>query len=238
MIELPTRGERSVVRIGHRGAAALAPENSLAAIEAAAAHGLDAVELDVLRRPDGALVLAHDSPQARDAPLLDDGLALAARLALGVQVDVKVGGVEQGVVAALHRHGLAGRSFVSSVSLEALAAFARVDPALPRSYTYPDDRHGLSDVNLLRPAVRAGLTLMRATLPGRLPGRLRSVGAAAATLNWRVVSPSAIDVCHTLDVSVYVWTVNDAGLVQNLVEAGVDGIIGDDPRLLPRTLRP
>ena len=37
------RGERDVVRVGHRGAAALARENSLAAVEAAAAAGVDAV---------------------------------------------------------------------------------------------------------------------------------------------------------------------------------------------------
>jgi glycerophosphoryl diester phosphodiesterase len=41
------RGDRDVVLVGHRGAAALGPENSLAAIEAAAAHGVDAVELDL-----------------------------------------------------------------------------------------------------------------------------------------------------------------------------------------------
>ena len=59
------RGERGIVRIGHRGAAALAPENSLAAIEAAAGVGVDAVELDVLRRADGILVLGH-GPEVPD----------------------------------------------------------------------------------------------------------------------------------------------------------------------------
>jgi glycerophosphoryl diester phosphodiesterase len=44
------RREHGIVRVGHRGAAALAPENSLAAIEAAAAVGVAAVELGVRRR--------------------------------------------------------------------------------------------------------------------------------------------------------------------------------------------
>jgi glycerophosphoryl diester phosphodiesterase len=238
VIEPPIRGAGPVARIGHRGAAAVAPENSLVAIEAAAAHGLDAVELDVLRRPDGALVLAHGLPPPPGAPLLDDGLALAAGLGLAVQVDVKLGGMERGIVEALDRHGLLGRSFVSSVSHETLAAFAQAEPALPRSYTYPEDRRGVSDARLLRPAVLAGLAVLRAALPRRLPAWLRRVDAAAATLNWRVVSPSAVDVCHALGAAVYVWTVNDAAVVQELVEAGADGIISDDPRLLPRTLRP
>ena len=59
------RGERGVLRIGHRGAAALARENSLAAIEAAAAHDAHAVELDVLRGADGSLVLAHGHDRVR-----------------------------------------------------------------------------------------------------------------------------------------------------------------------------
>jgi hypothetical protein len=53
------RGPHGIVRVGHRGAAALAPENSLAAIEAAAAHEVDAVELDVLRAPGGARARAY-----------------------------------------------------------------------------------------------------------------------------------------------------------------------------------
>jgi glycerophosphoryl diester phosphodiesterase len=232
------RGEGAVVRIGHRGAGAIAPENSLAAIETAAAHGLDAVELDVLRRTDGVLVLAHGPELPSDAPLLDDALALAARLGLAVQVDVKPAGVEHAVVGALGRHGLLRRSFVSSSSLQTLAAFARAEPSLPRSYTYPEDRLGVASARLLRPAVRAGLAALRAALPRRLPRWLRSVDAAAATLNWAVVSPAAVEVCHALGVAVYVWTVNDAKRVRNLVETGIDGIISDDPRLLPRTLRP
>jgi glycerophosphoryl diester phosphodiesterase len=74
------RGPHGIVRVGHRGAAALAPENSLAAIEAAAAHEVDAVELDVLRAADGALALAHGPEVAPGSPSLDEGLALAAGL--------------------------------------------------------------------------------------------------------------------------------------------------------------
>ena len=62
------RGERGIIRVGHRGAAALAPENSLAAIEAAAGVGVDAVEVDVLRRADGTLVLGHGPDVPDDAP--------------------------------------------------------------------------------------------------------------------------------------------------------------------------
>ena len=231
MLEL-LRGERDVVRIGHRGAAALAPENSLAAVEAAAALGVDAVELDVLRRPDGALVLAHGPELPPGAPPLDDALALAAGLGLAVQLDVKLPGLEDGIVAALHRHDLFERSFVSSFSLRALDAFSVVAPGLPRSFTYPEDRLGISERRLLRPLLVPGLAVLRALLPLRLPRWLRAAGASAATLNAGVVTPAAVAVCHGLGTAVYVWTVNEPALVRTLLETGVDGIITDDPRIL------
>jgi glycerophosphoryl diester phosphodiesterase len=46
--------------IGHRGAAGLAPENTLAAFAKACALGVDGIELDVLVSADGELVVHHD----------------------------------------------------------------------------------------------------------------------------------------------------------------------------------
>ena len=50
--------------VGHRGAAGSAPENTLAALDAAIAEGVDALEFDVRIAADGVPVLMHD-------PLLD-----------------------------------------------------------------------------------------------------------------------------------------------------------------------
>jgi glycerophosphoryl diester phosphodiesterase len=226
------RGDRGVVCVGHRGAAALAVESSLAAVEAAAAHGADAVELDVVRADDGALAVAHEAPPPLHALRLDDALELAASLGLAVQLDVKRKGLEEDVVGALRRHGLLERSFVSSFAPAILRAFAAIEPGLPRALTYPEDRHGLSERPLLGPVLRPSLACLRALLPVRLPRLLGSVGARAATLNVAVVSPQAIRVCHRLGVAVFVWTVNERALARTLVESGVDGIITDDPRLV------
>jgi len=72
----------------------------------------DAVELDVLQ----GLVVAHGPQVPADAPRLDEALALVASLDLAVQLDVKVRGLETGVVEALRRHALIERSFVSPFS--------------------------------------------------------------------------------------------------------------------------
>ena len=48
------------LRIAHRGAAALEPENSLRGIEAALRYGVEMVEVDVRPCAGGTLVLSHD----------------------------------------------------------------------------------------------------------------------------------------------------------------------------------
>ena len=58
MISLERRDGQPLV-IGHRGAAALAPENTLASFRAARAVGVDLIEFDVLSLRDGELVIAH-----------------------------------------------------------------------------------------------------------------------------------------------------------------------------------
>ena len=231
MIELRRSGRPLL--IGHRGAAALAPENTLAAIEAAAGAGVDGVELDVLPGPDGGVVLAHGPELPPGAPSLVEGLALVAELGLLVQIDVKTRGVEAEVVAGLRGAGLEGGGFVSSFSLPSLARFAELAPQLPRALTYPEDRYGVSGSPLLQPLVGPGLAAMRWALPRRLPRWLRAAGAVGATLNWAVVTPQLVEICHDLEVAVLAWTVNDAGLAKTLVESGVDAIITDDPRIAP-----
>lgn len=217
--------------IGHRGAAALERENSLAAIEAAALHGADGVEVDVLRAHDGRVVLAHGPDIAPDAPPLADGLALAAALGLFVQIDVKQGGLGVEVARAVADAGLGERSFVSSFSPGILAEFRAAAPGLPRSFTYPEDRYGVTGRPLLRPFVGPALATLRAALPRRLGAWLRRSDAVALTLNWSVITPAAVAGAHALGAAVLAWTVNDAGLAKKLVESGADAIITDDPRI-------
>lgn len=206
------RGDGRVLRIGHRGVA----------------EGADVVELDVI----GGLLVAHSRADAGGAPSLDDELERVAGRGLAVQIDVKERGLAAGIAAALARHGLEQRSFVSTPSRVILRELAGAAPALPRSLSYPEDRLGVSGRAAAAPLVRAGLAAGRVALPARLPRLLRSVGASAATLDHRVVSRRAIEVCHRLGVAVIAWTVNEPVLATSLVESGIDAIITDDPRIL------
>ena len=56
---------QQVLAVAHRGASDRAPENTLAAVRLGADLGADAIEVDLQRTRDGALVLLHDSGLAR-----------------------------------------------------------------------------------------------------------------------------------------------------------------------------
>jgi len=255
VIELRRRpGE--FARVGHRGAAALAPENTLRSFELAAELGCDMLELDVLALRDRTLVLAHSNDLrevshgaargrvgrrtlaglrrfAPNLPTLDEALAFfVERLPrIGLQIDLKRRGVEAGVVEALARHGVIDRSWVSGVDAAGLRYVAALAPELPRAYTLPRDRFGISRRGPLAPVVRAGLASIGASLPRRLPALLEAARASVATLHYSVASAAAIGRAHEVGAAVYVWTVDDVPLAQRLIEAGADGIITNDPRI-------
>ena len=227
-------------RVGHRGASALASENTLEAFELAVALGCDMLEFDVLPLRDGTLVLAHSNDLyevahgaargrvrrrtldqlrtvAPSLPTLDDALAFCRERLPGIalQVDLKRRGVEEDVVAALRRHGVIDRAWVSGFDPASLRRMADAAPDIPRSYTLPRDRLGIS----------------RRRLPQRLPLLLAQANANAATLHYSLASREAIRRAHHVGAAVYVWTVDDAALAQRLVAAGADGIITNDPRV-------
>src|SRR5262245_22620880 len=109
------RGEGRPLVVGHRGAAALAPENTIEALSAAVEAGADAVEFDV----GPGLLLGHD-PQLATGLHLDDALAFLRDRPIGIQVDMKSRGIERDVVARIRAHGLEARTLVSSNHTDAL----------------------------------------------------------------------------------------------------------------------
>jgi glycerophosphoryl diester phosphodiesterase len=244
-------------RIGHRGAAALAPGNTLAALRRAVAEGVHAVEFDVLDLADGSLVLAHSDDlhdvtggaasgplraltleEARaifpELPTLAEALDLLAREEVGLHVDLKLPGYEEAVADALRRHGVVGRTLVSTGFRRSLVAFRGLEPGVRRGLAYPLDQRGLSRRRALAPAMVSALVAMRQALPYRLDRWIEETGATVLALNWFVVSRAAVARAHARGVAVWAWTVDGAGRAARLTALGVDGIISNDPRTIDR----
>jgi glycerophosphoryl diester phosphodiesterase len=256
---LERRNGRPLV-VGHKGAAAHAPENTLRSLARAVELGADLVEFDVLDLADGTLVLAHSDDlwevshgaargtvRARDLaalrgvapelPTFDEALGLlAGHPDVGLHVDLKWTGLEHGVVQALRSHGFVERTLVSTPVASSLRRVAELEPGLATGLTYPFDRRGVSQRRLLTPLVLGVLAGLRRTLPGRLAGLLAAGQASVAVLQHRVVSAAVVQRAHAGGVPVVAWTVDDPVTVRRLAAAGVDAIVTNDPQIVRATL--
>jgi glycerophosphoryl diester phosphodiesterase len=227
------RAEGRPLVIGHRGAAAVAPENTLAALEAAVAAGADLVEFDI----SPGLQLGHSELEiAGDALDLDAALVFLRDHRLGVHLDVKLPGYEADVVAALRRHGLEDRAVVSTAFAVTSRRIARLAPKVPCAIGYPRDRYGVSRIPWPGGLTKAGAAALRLAMPVRVPLLLRVGRANVLSLHHALCSRAAVSTAHRLGAPVLAWTVNDAATVRRLAAIGVDGIVSDDPGMALATL--
>jgi glycerophosphoryl diester phosphodiesterase len=261
VIDLRRRDDGLPLRIGHRGAAALAPENTLRSFRAALGVGVDVIEFDLLDLPRGPLVLAHSDrldevshglatgsvrsrslEELRDVapelPTLDEALEFFAVEApqVGIHVDLKLRGRFDELASALDRYGVAGRTVVSAYEVASLRAVARHTPSVRIGFTYPEDRFEISRRQHLWPVVGLGLSALRASLPLRLARLVRRAGATVVMLQHRLVTADAVARAHAIGAPVLAWTVDDRADLSRVVEAGADGVITNDPRIFVATL--
>jgi glycerophosphoryl diester phosphodiesterase len=227
------------LRVGHKGAALLAPGNTLASFRAALELGVDMIEFDVLserRDGSGRLLLAHDYEALHnDSPLtLEQGLAhLADEEFAGVQldVDVKIPGYGPRVVAALRDANLIERSLVSSMFPDDLDAMRALEPSLRVGLSVPRLRRDYTTDLLTAVPALVILSGYRALLPRRVRAVLRAGRFDAIMAHWRLVTPALVRAVADGGGELYVWTVDDAARIAKLSRMGVDGIITNDPRL-------
>ena len=189
-----------MIRVGHKGAAHVAPGNTIESFEAALEHGVDMVEFDILRTRDGRLVLAHDYEDAagRECLTMDEGLdhfAGEAYAGVTLDVDLKLPGYEREVVEGLAERGLAERSLVSTMYPESLDRLGELRPGLRRGWSVPRVRRDYTRSWLAVPAY-AAVRVMRARLPGQAVERLEAGGCEAIMVNRLLASSRLIEAVH------------------------------------------
>jgi glycerophosphoryl diester phosphodiesterase len=255
MIPLERHDGRPLV-IGHRGAADLAPENTLRALRAGLEAGVDLIEFDVLALASGELVLAHSDDLrevthgaasgrvhdlsldalralAPELPTLDDALRFFTDEApeVGVHLDLKSRGVEEQVVETLGAHGVAERTLITSGRLDVARRLAILDPQIRIGFTFPEDRHGISRRRGGGLFVWAGLRWVKALTPFLVARLLGRSGATALSLQHTLVTRAVVDRAHRLGAAVVAWTVKRPADLARVDAAGVDAVVVNDPRI-------
>lgn len=222
------------LRIGHRGAATLAPENTLSSFRAALEIGVDLVEFDVVASPGGELVVAHSAHDiATETPTLAEVLKFFVDEApdVGVHLDLKLTKRERDVVELLRRHGLESRSFVSSFFVSTARAIARLDGEVRTGITIPRSVLGISEEGRGAAVARSGLVVLRRVTPVVVRPLLSLTHAAAVVVHHSVVTPASVQAAHACNAAVVAWTVDDPRELARVDEAGVDAVVTNDPRI-------
>ncbi len=229
--------------MGHRGAAAAAPENTLASIRKAAELGAHWVEFDVMLTGDGVPVLYHDDNLQRitgmDALMAttpyDTVRTLDAASWFGPGVAPEsVPSLEDALKLLLELDlrpnieikSTPGRDVeTAQAALETIATGWPADgpPPLISSFS----RMSLAAARVLQPAWPRALVAHKVPLDWNIA--LEALGCAAFHLNSKVLDWPFVAQVKTAGYQVAAFTVNRPARARELIESKVDCIITDQP---------
>ena len=232
--------------IGHRGAAGLAPENTLESFETAIAAGADRIEFDVRRTQDLQAVVFHDlsvdrfMPEARGRSVPRHSLAEMMAIDVGAALG-RPGCFVPSLDATLE--ALAGRvklnvevkgSGADGLITADLAATAVRDKGLGphtvlSSFHEPVLRHLASRAGDL---ARAFIFDEKAS--GDVIALAVATGCEAVHPKSTLLSEAFMARCRDASLRVRPWTVNADDEMRRLMALGVDGIVTDFPNRLAR----
>ncbi len=233
--------------IGHRGAANIAPENTLAGIHAAHACGLTWVELDVILMGDGSLIMHHDRTLNRST----DGRGELMSLSFDDLWDVDAGAqfrkshpgvfegeaiptlqqaldlvsaLDMGINLEIKKHHHSSEALVVPL-LEELGAYTKLanDKVLLSSF----DHESLSLCHKLRPDFDIGHLFT--SLPHNWLELSQDVGAKTVHVSQRLIKKSDVERVRDAGFELYCYTVNNGKKAVELFSWGVNGVFTDDP---------
>jgi glycerophosphoryl diester phosphodiesterase len=214
--------------IGHRGASAVALENTIAAFEAAIAAGADGIEFDVRLASDGVPVVIHDETLYRthrirqrvadssvsqlnesDVPSLAQVFELFSsnNLLLYLEMKGKETQLPEECCRLVEQYRLRDRVIFECFEHSALQTIKSIDSTLR---TAP----------LFQPP--ASFIVKRAL----------GIEANEIALHYRLTNKRTVDRARLADLNVVTWTVDDPAWVKRAQEFGIHALITNDPSAL------
>ncbi|MGY1530173.1 glycerophosphodiester phosphodiesterase family protein [Luteimonas sp. A649] len=233
---------RDVTVTAHRGAALMAPENTLASFQAAIAGGADAIEFDVRLSADGAVVVFHDSDFRRVAndprTVLQTPLSAMRGIDVGSWFDPRFSGERiQTLAEAL---AFIDRRALALVELKPDAHNAQ---SLLHATLREIQRAGHEDAVVLASLSPELVRAARAAAPGArlalfanaaLPGTALRTDFDMLGINHLQIDAAAVADARRRGYLLQAWTVNDPVRMARYMDLGVDDISTDVPELAVR----
>lgn len=232
--------------IGHRGAAGLAPENTLISLRQARIEGATWVEFDVMLSADGVPLLFHDDKLNRTTsgkgPVANRDFEDIRKLEAGVWFGASFAGTRVPTFAEAMQT-LATEGLGANVEIKPYPGFAEetanavcklIAEAWPSSVPAPVissfDEHAMAVARDMLPE------LERAMLFRKLPkGWLNTVNrltCRAVHASNRYITKPAADAVVAAGLPLRVYTVNDPARAAMLREWGVSSVFTDRPDLI------
>ncbi|MCW4012922.1 MAG: glycerophosphodiester phosphodiesterase family protein [Candidatus Bathyarchaeota archaeon] len=218
-----------VLRIGHRGAAGHAPENTLPSFRKAVELGCDMTELDVHICASGEVVVIHDEKVNRttngkgwvselsltelkqlDAgngetiPTLEEVLQLIKDQIM-LNIELKGLGTAKPVYELMRKNGWGNEKLtITSFNWDMLSEYKRLDP---------DARIGVLTFKNHDEALRYA----------------ESIKAYSVNPYHMLLQRKYVEEAHSKGIKIYPWTPNKPNEIKNVIEKGADGVISDYP---------
>ena len=225
--------------IAHRGASAVAPENTMAAFRRAVALGADCIETDLHLSRDCRLVILHDATLNRttsgNGPVKNHTLAELRALDAGRWFSEEFAGERLPTIEELLDYagqtdlslyleikGGAGYGVERAV-ISALRGRKEAKAAVALCF----DASVLDRIHQLDRLLMTGL-LFESDAEAMVREAVR-VGARQIAPRGDCITPELIEDAHRRGLKVVAWTVNDPAQMRALAAAGVDGIITNHP---------
>jgi len=255
-IALAPTNLRALDIIGHRGASADAPENTLASMKLGWEQGADAVELDLWLSKDGKLIVFHDADTKRfettPRKITSLTLAEARQLDIGSWKSAQFKGEPiptlESILAAMPKdrrivleikdgpHIIPEFTRVlraSGVAEKQLVVISfKYDSLVASKKDWPKVEHYFL-MDYKKDAKTGASPELKPLIT-----RAKSAGFEGLNLqfNWPITKEFTGEV-KAAGLKLYVWTVDDAGVARRLVDAGVDGITTNKPKWLREQLK-
>ena len=264
-VERKTSSGDRVLNIAHRGASGRAPENTFAAYDLALGNGADYIEQDVRLTEDGVLVVLHDETLDRTArgrernctgPVAEKKLEQIKTCDVGSWFNEQhpehareeYEGLKIPTLGEVFRRYRSRGNFYVDMKGAPKAGEEllrlmdehglRKSTGRQRVVVVSFDRDSLRELHALAPSLPLTQAYPASTSSESIKKRLKATRGYAVGINpWTSdVSADLVEAAHDRCLGVYPYVVNDESRMEELVDAGVDGMFTAFPARLDRMI--